>query len=497
MPVKPGQPLVSLDLSTSMTVLNHPAQRSMIATIADLITRLRACETPGDMYEFQRHLFTYLYEVEERRSECSRVVKRLKRSASVPAEVPVPANGDPAQLATWELEVYVCDLLARQLRTVGDGLAWTCFGYDRRPILAMSRNDSPGPMYGKKGLPYELGAIHSLWKSEGRFALHHDLTNCLRIADLTEFTAGGNRQLREIKATPHTERKQMERAQAVVDAIMHGGVLPGSDGDSRFIELQEPYVTNLKALNDLLQLSKRNGNHGMKLPQGRAVVASSLPTVVARWKDDPEAGADFFETTKQQAWKRAGIVEVLHHIKGYSGDSAARSPSMAPWTVYPFSPLDCAGLICDMLVFETTVSADALVESLERAGVKGEILLPMADTTIAGGMPVVKAHWGGRTVTWHAQGLNQLLYELAEPDALARGIAEVLHMGSAPDYPVLVYADERSSWFGGRIRKGKRLKARRLAALSAVVLGRTLGGSPLSLRPRVRVGTILVLASLE
>ena len=55
----------------------------------------------------------------------------------------------------------------------------------------------------------------------------------------------------------------------------------------------------------------------------------------------------------------------MHHIVGYSGDKAARSPLMAPWSIYPFGPIDCAALICDMLVFDTTVSADALVEILD------------------------------------------------------------------------------------------------------------------------------------
>ena len=202
----------------------------MLSTIAQLITWLRACETMEHCYEFQRHLLGYLYEVEERRAQCSRVIKRLRRGQSLPADVPPPPSGEPTQLATWELEAYVYERLARQLRMVGDGFAWTCFGYDRRLILALSRNDSPGPMYGKEGLPYELGAIQELWKTKQHFALHHDLTNCLRIADLTEFTADGQRLFHEIKAKPHTEKKQLERAQAVVDAIMHGGVLPSSVG---------------------------------------------------------------------------------------------------------------------------------------------------------------------------------------------------------------------------------------------------------------------------
>jgi hypothetical protein len=59
-------------------------------------------------------------------------------------------------------------------------------------------------MYGKQGLPYELGRIKELWEKDHHFALHHDLTNCLRIADLTEFTDDGGALLREIKAKPRT-----------------------------------------------------------------------------------------------------------------------------------------------------------------------------------------------------------------------------------------------------------------------------------------------------
>jgi hypothetical protein len=43
-------------------------------------------------------------------------------------------------------------------------------------------------------------------------------------------------------------------------------------------------------------------------------------------------------------------------------------------------------------------------------------------------MPVVRAYRRDRAITWHADVLGQLLYELAEPDALARGIRELIQM---------------------------------------------------------------------
>jgi len=413
-----------------------------------MISWLRSCDKPGDFYEFQRLLFGRLYSVEERRGQCDRIVKRMRRGTSkLPADAPPPPhNGDPAKLESWEFEAYVYERLARQLRTVGDGLAWRCFGYNRRMILALSRNNSAGPMYGKQGLPYELGRIQELWEKDRHFALHHDLTNCLRIADLTEFTDDGGVLLREIKAKPHTEKKQWDRAQAAVDAITRGAPLPGGRSDARLVELAEPYVTNLKQLDDLIQLAKRHGCRGMKLSQGRALMASSLPTFTQRWGHDPEEGTSVLESTRRRAIKRADIATTLHHIKGYSGDTASRSPIMAPWSIYPFSPVDCASLICDSVVFETTVSAQALVDSLERAGLRGELLLANAHNQLSGEMDVVRAHWRDRTLIWHAYGLNLLLYELAEPDTLARGMREVLVMDDPPAEPVMTYANEAAIW---------------------------------------------------
>jgi hypothetical protein len=208
--------------------MTHPAQRATFGRIVELVEQLRALEQPVDFYELQRQLFGLLYQVEERRGQCSRMIKRLQRGRGAPQDAPrPPSSGDLSDKASWELEAYVYERLARQLRTVGDGFAWRCFGYNRQVIQALSRNDSAGPIYGKIGLPYELGTIQHLWDEVGHFALHHDLTNCLRIADLTEFTGDGGALLREVKRTPHTEKAQLNRTEAAINALMHDGDLPG------------------------------------------------------------------------------------------------------------------------------------------------------------------------------------------------------------------------------------------------------------------------------
>lgn len=445
--IKAGRSIKLLSPSLIEAVFRHPAHRANPPRIAELIGWLRVCEHPVDFNAFQRHLFGDVYRAEERRAQCSRIIKRLKRGERLPKDTPPPPpDGDPTLLETWELEAFVYERIARQLRTVGDGLAWRCFGYDRRVILTLARNAPAGPMYGKDGLPYELGRIEELWSQEGHFALHHDLTNCIRIADLTEFTDGGGALFREIKRSLRTRRSQVERAQAAVDAIANGGPLPGDRPDARLVELAVPYKTNLKQLNDLVQRAKYHGCRGMKLSQGRALIATSLPRALDRWGSDHEEAERAIDSIRQRALKRAGIADAMHHILGLSGDTASRSPIMAPWSIYPLSPIDCAAIICDLLLFETIISAKEIADSLNRAGLGTDLLLQPMSSEIKGDMKIIQAHLGARALTLHAEGLNILLYELVEPDTWARGVREVLESDYPPAEPVFVFAQEGDTW---------------------------------------------------
>jgi hypothetical protein len=444
--LKAGQSLNTLPPNTLSAVITHPAQQANVVNVSRLIESLRACHTPGDYYEFQRYLFGHLYKVEERRAKCSHAVKRLRRGRSLPQDVPPLSNRqDPMLASTWEFEAFVYERLARQLRSVGDGLAWNCFGYDRRLILTLSRNDPAGPMFGKDGLPYELGRVEQLWNEQHHFALLHDLTNCLRIADLTEFADDGGKWLREIKKTPHVESKQLRRTQAAVDAIMSGGHLPGDRPNAKLVEIDEPYVTDLAPLGDLLDLAKKHGSRGMKLPFGRAVIASSLAAVTNRWGDNLQEGQRVLDSTRQRVIRRAKIDTSLHHITGISGDTASRSPIQAPWSIYPFTPNDCAALICDLLIFETVISPAALQNCLSVLGLASDLLLPPEHGQLTN-QDVLRVYRNGRALTIHGPSFNQLLYELVKPDSWARGISKLLATADLPDEPVVVFSNEAATW---------------------------------------------------
>ena len=262
--LRAGRPIVELSVEQLGAVLDHPAQRRTVQVVTDLIVQLRACGGPSDFFDLQASLFLHAYAVDARRASCVQMVKRLRGGRSLPRDAPEqPEVGDPSDAATWELEAFVHERLFRQFRAVGDGLAWAVFGYDRQVIAALASNVSPGPLVKRvgvvdeqNGLLRERETVQAVWEERHNFALLHDLTNCLRIGDVTEVESEGNYGLLEVKNKPRNRsHAQRHRMLSATRSIERGTLLPGRR--MRVVEFTEPHRTDLATLDDLVELANQ------------------------------------------------------------------------------------------------------------------------------------------------------------------------------------------------------------------------------------------------
>src|SRR5581483_5773506 len=198
--------------------MRHPEQVANVLLVAQLLADL---DKAGDDHEALLHLqadiFRASFRAQLAAGDIARTQKRLDIgkapgwSENHTAEEREMVGDSPWRLAVsttsrepkeWWIESEVASRCVRQLRAVGDALAWRVYLYDRRAILALSRNAPTGPIVRKAGLGLELGYIVRDWEKHRRFTLLHDLTSCLRIADVSEVHANGQRLLAEIKASP-------------------------------------------------------------------------------------------------------------------------------------------------------------------------------------------------------------------------------------------------------------------------------------------------------
>lgn len=436
--------LKTYDAELLELVIGHPDQLALADTVAALLADLRTCGTPQDYHEFQGALLHELWDIETRRAAVSRVVKRLRRGDSIPGDAPelvgLPIDDSADR---WQLENTVLERLARQLRTVGDALAWRAFGYDRRAIIALSRNAPSGPIAGKSGLDAELGAIMERWDKARHFTLLHDITSCIRIGDLTEFAADGTHTLWEIKTSPgRGVAAQTTRMKAAVDAINLGGALP--DGQ-HLVAVDTPLRTSLKSLGDAITLARARGVHALRVPPGRVVVAAA-PIDALRLGGDGPAWVARTNAERAKVLRRARIDGATHHYVLRTGDRAARTPAAAPYGIYPIDPGHCAGLICDLIHVEVTFDPETLARAATERGMGSEVLLPESHGELETEASVVRLWRGDHAIVLHPPALDQLLVEFITTDCMVAALDEVLRRPDAPTSPLLMFADEHKTW---------------------------------------------------
>lgn len=442
-------------------VLGHPRHELAQGVLVELIRDLRACDSNEAGYEFQRRLLDLRLAVDSDRNGFSRAVKRMKAGRSPQADAPEPQSGlDVGELATWQLELDVCERVARQLRCIGDALAWRVFGFQRRYILALCRNDPPGVMAGKKGLIAERERVDQAWKDCGQFAIMHDLTNCLRIGDVTIFTADGPEVIEVKSSSERRSPAQLRRIAAAQEALKALGPLPDDKRGHRLYDLDVTFKTHLDLLRLATERASRDGVFATRVPGDRALVVADLYGCNLQGWNSSEMN----ERAQRQlaaAQRRAGIDgEREYTVGATSFDLVARDPLRVPLAAYPLDPIACARLIGDLSVFVVVTSGLALADALWNSGIdatwvrepstadltSGEVLMELrsAVTEPLIGTVVMQRE---RMLQMCRSEIDRYLIELIEQRAWIEGIRCLTTRDKLmPRQPWPCYRDEHLTW---------------------------------------------------
>ena len=441
-------------------VLAHPRHQAAQQTLVALIEQLRACEGPADGYALQKELLAQVLEADKNRNAFSQAVKLIRKSGKPQKDAPEPESElDASELAAWIFEREMWERIGRQYRSIGDAMAWRAFDFRRRIILALCRNQPPGVMAGKAGLSAELERVDAAWTG-GSFAILHDLTNCLRIGDVTVFGPDGPPVTEEIKLNPkRRDSAQLRRIQEAREAVWNGAALPGGDPRERLYDLAIPFKTRLDLLREATERAAVEGIAATAVPGTRAlVVVDQFGCRNAEITDD--TFNSIYDERCEPVLRQAGIAARRElNINSNSYDSVARDPLRAPWAIYPLHPVICARLIGDVTVFMVETSGPGLAQQLQAFGVParwvrppsrggelepGEVVMEM--TTVARTPIGNRVLENTRTLQMQRSELDRYLIELIDPAIWTAGIRHLFENPETTGRPWPHYRDEHLEW---------------------------------------------------
>ncbi|GAB3188976.1 hypothetical protein FHX75_111403 [Micromonospora palomenae] len=409
-------------------ILTHPAHQQTLHALIELIRALRTCRSAEDMYHLQGRLRSMVLDTEKRRAAISQQIKRLDKHRKLTADAPELGTAlDRTDRESWVLEGDVYERIWRQLKSIADALAWKVFGYQRNIIVALSRADASGPMYGKAGLAAELEVIEDAWRENREFVLHHDLTNVIRVGDVTVLGRDGWAWLREIKTNeryriPAQERLLAETSQVLAD---EAGKLPSGHVPVR---TTIDYRTDLAGLRDVLGLAHaRSGIAGGVVSSGRAVVAASQFTAAGMYT--AEEFSTRFSAELDRVRRRIGADDLAHTLTLLSIDQAGRTLVRPPWAIYPIEAEVAASLTADGMFFAVCMNPNKIIDSLAKVGVEASWMQRL-DGTENPSKPLLKvaARSGNRlwSTSLNFAAIAELMLELIDLRTWSRQVASML-----------------------------------------------------------------------
>jgi len=133
-------------------------------------------------------------------------------------------------------------------------------------------------------------------------------------------------------------------------------------------------------------------------------------------------------------------------MNGISADGAGRDAAIAPYGIYPLDPWQRAGIICDYLIIEGTMTDQALINALEERGLKARPLLPTANGERSAHDEIVEVIKGNRRMILHGAAINQLLIEWIHTSRYADAVNELFETPDPAARGVLTFSNERGAW---------------------------------------------------
>ena len=440
------------DIKFESQVLAHPLYARQWEPVRDWLGRFRDAVTAAHYFDLHGELLNRFYGCQKFEDEC----RDRERQCAAEIQTAKGQGGGREQLeplsrelANVKLARRVATCVRALYRDLGDALVWRLFRYQRPVIAALGQGDVVGRL-SNEGLETELNEIQWLWETHGVFALHADITSCVRHGDILAFDSLDPLQVYVTESKKSgkfdPDSPQAMRLQRLQELIQQGSHRQGAAGEPlRFERPGIPYDTYHSTLRELLAEAREATYAWREIDAGFALEV---------WDEANPAGA----SPEENGSRHAQMLDSLHwtdDLETIATSAALRRirsrqldhnfASLAPLALTPLRLDDTTDLIFGRIDFITTLYVPALEERLGKRGISARVA--RGDDVPDG---FLRAQRGSAVVDVPAFVREQVQVELMKLDTLVSTVdwflADVARRGATGGQVDLFYDDEAEVW---------------------------------------------------
>ena len=258
-----------------------------------------------------------------------------------------------------------------RLKRVADGFVWTALGFDEIRLLAYAGNPTPGYMAGKTGYWAERLAVDALYRfSDVVFVIQNDVTNILRVGDITVLLPNQTIKVIEVKSGSGNaglarSQRQGERAKTIDEYLRSGASTVLAEGDFGHLQHLKASWSPTYYWGRLERVCSEALKRGVMWKQldARVVVIAYRPRLLANLKNI--LGVAISSTGWKQAKLRIGVLST--HFEA-SEKASSKVRYIIPITAFRMDPEVVSSLLVGDLDVLVIVNTTAVVEALREVG---------------------------------------------------------------------------------------------------------------------------------
>lgn len=359
----------------------------------------------------------------------------------------------------------------RQLRWIGDGLAFRMLKFNRLFFRVMSENLTPGYIdISSAGHRALLSACYDLIR-RARLIIT-DVTNFLRVGDLVVIE-GRKKTILEVKAgRPYSGKsrqrseRQLKRIMQVVD-IMNQDYIE-VDNQRVFIEYRDiPFQTHLSQIQLLVAKAMRAGMASQTFDGILSVTCQDKTILVKKMIKEKKRPEEVGHIENPPGTNKSNRIAIssLDHLSTQEGEFIRNA---MPYTIFPFSSKQINAIIRGEVVIFSVLNLDALQVRIRDAGweirktfqeyaseasgnikkaaevFSGDVLSRGGDAFKDAGIAIRR---NGCNIVVPTQYVFQMMMEFVKLDTFLALFEEQYKAGPKPNrYSRMEFVKERKAW---------------------------------------------------
>ena len=330
-------------------------------------------------------------------------------------------NGEQykSEIDNLKADEISCRRNIRALREIIDGIVWRYFDYNRA-LLGILANKIPIDLISAdKGLVNSMHEFGDCFLGIHDKAILNDISNFLRVGDVTHFKDDGTIEIIEVKSSNvrgSRITRQKERMKEIVEFVNTG--ITNYDGHKlRIYESKKKQRNHLPELKNAIIRCKNRGYDSILIGNHLIVELVDLSK-----PGDPDKVIGYFKSrhkTIQEKWiKRKDRI-----LPGFFHEKMEYPKNYAPFSIFPFEDEICADLIMGKLLVKTLFNFSEIERLIVKSGWKIEDTIYDRDKEEIKNLDVEKLYFmkvrkGNFVIELPPVSFGRLYFELMSPNTI-------------------------------------------------------------------------------